>query len=142
LLSSPPLYPLGPPRVDNRNSEPGHFRGGAAHEEGRLHRAIELGLGLEVQKDESTKNPNFVWGSVSSLRRGICVLLTIAIGIAVLIIASGHFYFSHQRAQKLINQAQHASAEHRFREDVEALAQAVQFAHFAELAVNMHSKVK
>lgn len=139
-LPSPRLSPAG------RNSDPGaRPRSHHEHLEG-LHNftltALEAGLQLEVQKDESTKDTSFVWHSGSSLRRGLAVLFALALAVVLLVGASGYFYFSQRWAQRLLNQAQHASAERLFREDVEALRQVVTFAHFAELAVGVHSKVE
>ena len=87
---------LVPQNKGARKSDPGaswasEKRRGGHGEEG-LHgftlTALEMGLQLDIEKDESTKDSTFVWQSGASLRRGFTVLLMILVLVVVLMVAS------------------------------------------------------
>ena len=56
-------------------------------------------------------------------------------------VATGHWYIESKHVDSMIQKAQLEKSEHHFQEDVEALGQLVSFAHFSELALELHGRV-
>ena len=103
--------------------------------------ALEEGLNLERTKDESSKESHLGWASWGSLRRGMTIIISLCLGMVLLMVATGHWYIESKHVDSMIQKAQLEKSEHHFQEDVEALGQLVSFAHFSELALELHGRV-
>jgi len=129
--------------VDSRRSDPGPRP--TLHKNSKLEvlalEAVEAGLNLDLQKDESTKEVSLIWADASALRRGILVLASIAAACVILTLASGHWYFGSQQSVVLFTRVNMDLDEYRFREDVRALGQTISLAHFTDLTIGLHTQV-